>query len=119
LPGASSHNSGASAGECRCRLHHRRQRPIRHGDLLCGVTRLIARLGNNECNRIADVPYPLTRQCRARRHDERRDRRDLGNARQGSDAVCIHIGRGENAADARHRTGTRGIDAFYYCMSVR
>jgi hypothetical protein len=62
---------------------------------------------------------PVARQCPARRHDHRRDRRHLSDAWQCPDTVGIEIGSGENAMNPGHRPGGRGIDAFDRRMSVR
>ena len=106
-------------GERRRRVDHRRQWPVRHRDPLGGVTRLIGCIGNDERDRVADMTNPVARQCPARRHDDRRDRRHLSDARQRPDAVCIEIGSGEDALDPWHRAGGRGIDSFDRSMSVR
>ena len=61
---------------------------------------------------------PVVRQGPARRHDDRRDRCHLGDARQRADAVRIEIGSGEDAAHPGHRAGGRGIDAVDRGVSV-
>jgi hypothetical protein len=62
---------------------------------------------------------PVARQGAARRHDDRRDRRNLRDAWQRPDAVGIEIGSGEDAPHPRHRDGGRGVDAVDRGMSVR
>src|SRR4029077_15280271 len=82
LPGASSHSSGACAASASFAsttagtgrdptspsfaAAYRRQRPVRHIDLLGGVARLQRRLGHDEHDRIADMTNPLARKCPAR-----------------------------------------------------
>jgi hypothetical protein len=64
------------------------------------------------------MPDPVARQRPARRHDHRRDRRHLGDARQGPDAIRIEIGSGEDAAYPGHGSRRCCIDAFECRVSV-
>ena len=108
-----------AGGERRRRIDDGRQRPVRDRDSLGGVARLLAGVGDDERDRIADMPHPVARQRRARRHDHRRDGRDLRDAGQRSDPVGVEIGGGEDAAHSRHRARGGGVDAVDQRMRVR
>ena len=106
-------------GERRRRIDDRLQRPVLDLDPLGRVARLLAGLGDDERHRIADMAHPAARQRMARRHDHRRDRRDLGDARQRADPVGVEIGFGEDAAHARHRARGGGVDPSITRMRMR
>ena len=63
------------------------------------------------------MTYPVARQRRARRHDHRRDRRHLGDARQWPDTVGVEIGSGEHRMHPGKSAGGRRIDVLDYRMS--
>ena len=68
------------------------ERAIVDRDEFGGVARLVAALGDDKGDRVADMPNPPARQGVARRYDQRVDGRDLGDAGQGADAVGGKIG---------------------------
>ncbi len=108
-----------AGGERRRGIDDGGQRTVRDRDLLGGVARLLAGVGDDERDRIADMPHPVASQRRARRHDHRRDGRDLRDAGQRADPVGVEIGGGEDAAHARHRARRVGVDAVDQRMRVR
>jgi hypothetical protein len=59
-----------------------------------------------------------SRQRPARWQYDRRNSRYHDNAGKQPDCVCIEIGGGENAMDAGHCSGCRGIDGFDQRMSM-
>ena len=108
-----------AGGERRLRIDHGGQRAVRDRDSLGGVARLFDRLGDDERDRVADMPDAVARQRGTRRHDHRRDGRDLRDARQCPDSVCIEVGGGEDAAHPRHRSRRGRVDAVDQRVAVR
>ena len=64
---------------------------------LGSVARRVLRVGDDKCDRVANMAHPVARQGAPRRHDYRRHGRDLGDAWQTPDADGIEIGGSEDA----------------------
>jgi hypothetical protein len=98
---------GRVLGECRASIDDGRQRIVVDLDQLGRVARDLGVVGHDEGHRIADMTHTIPCQCKARRHDQRLDRRHAGHRPQP-----LEIGRNKNAMDAGQRLGRRQVDAF-------
>jgi hypothetical protein len=103
----------------RCSLGDRVERPVFDRDPLGGVTRLIARLRDNQRHRITDMTHPPARQRITRRHDHRIDRTDLRDAGKGTDTVRPQIAIGEDPEDPAPLPRRRGVDPLDRGMRMR
>ena len=101
------------------RIDHRGQDPVIDRDQLGGVAGDIPGLGDDERHRIADMTHAAARQCMARRHDDRSDRRDLGDAGQRADALGGKIGGGEDAMHTWQRSRRGRIEPGNLGVAVR
>jgi hypothetical protein len=88
------------AGQRRLRVEHHLERLVVDDDRGCGVGRLLAGLGDDGGDDLADVADAIGR-------DERpRD----GRVERGRRRFQAQARRGEDAEDARHRFGVGGVD---------
>ena len=94
------------------RAHHRRQRIDLDLDRLGCVLRLKQRLGNHECDGIADEAYLVRRQRRPRRALHGRAVAIVERNDAFERAVGGKVGAGEGSEHARQTARGRGIDAF-------
>ena len=119
LPGRFVPQSRRAIAKRRGRVDHRRQHAVVDRDELGGVARELARFGDDERDRVADMAHPLGGEREARRHDQRVDRRDLRDARQRADPVGGEIGGGEDAVNPGQRICRRRVDTGDLGMAVR
>ena len=119
MPGASSHSSGAPGSSAAGAVDHRRQRVVIDLDQLGRVARDLARVGDDEGDGIADMPHLVGGQREARRHDHRRGRRHLGDARHRAEPLRRQIAGGEDATYPRQGARRTGIDAGNLGMGMR
>ena len=94
-----------------------RQRVVLDRQRLGRLHRLVAGLGDDERDRVADMPDPADRQRRARRDDHRRQCRHLRCTGQRPEVADVV--RGEHAQHAADRAGRVGIDMPDQRMRVR
>ena len=100
------------------RRDNRRQRIVRDLDALSGVPRLLERLSNHNCNRVANVTHLAHGEHRVRRFDHRRAVLRIYQPAAGQ-AADLQVGAGEDRIDARCRAGLAGVDAGDLGMGVR
>jgi len=92
--------------------------PTHRRNPLGGVACQIAGLGDDQRHWVADMAHPVAGQRVARRHDDRADRVDLGDARERSDPVGSQIGLGENAENAWRSARRSGVDPIDRGMAI-
>ena len=102
-------------------LDDRRQHLVIDLHQLGGVARLGGGVGDDNRHRVADMPHPVARQGRSRRHRHFRAVAigDRAHARDRADAIARQILAGENANDTRSRYGRRGLDRSDPGMRMR